>query len=72
MDLVKLEEALKACVVAKQEGLMFSLSFDAKKAIKDVIEVALQEAVLATDTKIDDQVVAFLLPFIDKYLDSVV
>jgi Ribonuclease G/E len=70
MDLKKLEDSLKEAVVMKQEGLVFSVSLDGKKVIKDVIEEALKEMVADSSNPYDDKLLAIALPFVDKYLDG--
>lgn len=70
MDKKELLASLEAAVVTKQEGLMFSVSIDGKKIIKEVVEKAILDAVAASENKYDDQLAQFILPFVDKYLEG--
>lgn len=70
MDKKEFLAALEAAVVAKQEGLVFSVTIDGKKIIKEVVEKAILDAVAASENKYDDKLVEFILPFVDKYLEG--
>lgn len=68
MDISKLEGALRAAIVTKQEGLTFSVSLDGKKVIKEVVMEALREVVASSENKYDDSLLAFVEPYVDAYL----
>lgn len=70
MDKKELLAALESAVVSKQEGLVFSVTIDGKKIIKEVVEKAILDAVASSENKYDDQLVQFVLPFVDKYLEG--